>query len=232
MSDETGTTAGGLGQPSKRGRPRKAVSGGGVEAGTREHTGGVTEPHGGVEDVVFDTAAATFSEPGDIADPRNLSGGDGGDKPRRGRKPGGKNRPKEEAVSNLTSLLKIEKILVTGAFFLANIAETPELMMEPEQAKDIREAIEELTRLYPIGISEKKVAWTNFCFALGGWVGPGVVAWYKKPAKARPRVVPTPIRQEPDAPQAAPEPGPYAAPIEVQSAAMPFGPEPVTELSE
>lgn len=68
--------------------------------------------------------------------------------------------------------------------------------MDDDQARDIRESIEELARLYPIGISEKKVAWTNLVFSVGGWAAPGLIAIYKRPRQrpGRPQAVPQPIR--------------------------------------
>lgn len=79
---------------------------------------------------------------------------------------------------------------------LAAVADAPELKMTPERAAEIREATEELARLYPVGISEKKVAWVNFSFAVGGYVGPAVLAIWNRPVAPRPQVVPRPIRPE------------------------------------
>lgn len=203
MPDTTARIDSGLGRPSRKRRGAIAeVSR--TPNGTEELTGGSAESVERIENAPrADASPAAFPliDPLDIPADAGSGDGDSGaaDQPRkrRGRKPGSHNRTKEaETVSNLSSLLKIEKILISSAFFLSNIAGAPELLMEPDQARDIREAIEELARLYPIGISEKKVAWTNFAFAVGGWAGPGLVAMYKKPARPRPTVVPTPIREQ------------------------------------
>ena len=199
MQDTTGRSDAGLGKPSRKRRGADISVPGAID-GIAESPGGKPESASGVESSAGERSAFPVIDPLDI--PADAGSGDGSgsaDQPRkrRGRKPGGHNKSKEtEAVSNLSSLLKIEKILISSAFFLSNIAAAPELLMEPEQAQDIREAIEELARLYPIGISEKKVAWTNFIFAVGGWAGPGLVAMYKRPSKPRPMVVPTPIRDQ------------------------------------
>jgi hypothetical protein len=213
MQESTGRGNAGLDKPARKRRGADVPLPGAIDGG-EESAGGKQEPNGGAESASGAAAAFPLIDPLDI--PASAGSGDDGgasDQPRkrRGRKPGGHNRTKEaEAVQNLSSLLKIEKILVASAFFLSNIAASPELVMEPEQAKDIREAIEELARLYPIGISEKKVAWTNFIFAVGGWAGPGLIAIYKRPRPAGPRVVPQPIREA-------------AKPAESPAAATPLG---------
>ncbi len=83
--------------------------------------------------------------------------------------------------------------------------EAPELHLEEAEAAEVSEALKELSKHYPIGMSEKTIAWVNFSFAVGGVFGPKVVAIYKRP---RPRRVPTPIREVPK--PAEPAPGPYA----------------------
>lgn len=220
MPDTTKPNDGGLGNPAKRGRPRKIESDNGTPNGSSELAGGNAEPISRIESVASPSAGSGGYTPIDpIAVTAASGNNDNGDRPRRGRKPGGKNRPKEEAVSNLSALLKIERLLVTTCFFLGNIAECPELHLDEAEAAEISEALKELSKHYPIGMSEKKIAWINFSFAVGGVFGPKVVAIYKRPAKPRPQLAPTPIRE------AAPmEQGPYTngldatAPIITQTA--------------
>lgn len=214
MSDQTNTTAGGLRQPAKRGRPRKDERSSGPENGSIELAGGNEEPVSGTEGTDA-TESAPLGKPATGGytpiDPLSIaSDGDNGDRPRRGRKAGGKNKPKEETVSNLSALLKIERLLVTTCFFLGNVLESPELHISESEAAEVSDALKELSKHYPIGMSEKSIAWVNFSFAIGGVFGPKVVAIYKRP---RPRMVPTPIRpvEAPPITRKAPEPGPYAA---------------------
>lgn len=206
MSETTERNDGGLGAPA-RGRPRKQSSISGTPNGVEKSEGGKPESESRIESAPrADAGAGAGAFP--VINPLDLPIGDGSSSgtKRRGR-PRGTGK-KEETVQNLSSLLKIEKILISGAFFLGNIANTPELQMSEEQAKDIREAIEELCRLYPIGMSEKKIAWINFSFAVGGWAGPGIMAFARRPPKPRPQLVPHAIRETqaaPNAPQAQPE---------------------------
>lgn len=210
MPNEAGTTAGGLGQPSKRGRPRKTEPDNGIADGATEHAGRDAEPIGGVEA----TSTANSGPEFDIADPRNVSGGDGGDKPRRGRKPGGKNRAKEEAVPNLNlSSAKIEDLLITACFFLGNSASCPEIYATEEEAKKVADAYREFAKYHSVGITEKRLSEINMIIAAGAFGGPRVMAWWRsKPKPLRPRLEPTPIRSEPvAATSATQQSGPYAA---------------------
>lgn len=189
MPNETGTTAGGLGKPSKRGRPSKADSSNGSGVGVAEHAGGVAEPAERIENAKQPEPEP--ARPGGFIpiDPLTVSpdaGSGNGDRPRRGRKAGGKNRPKEETVQNLSSLLKIERLLVTGCFFLGNIASCPELHINESEAAEVSDALKELSKHYPIGMSEKTIAWVNFSFAVGGVFGPKIVAIVNRPVVAKP----------------------------------------------
>lgn len=75
---------------------------------------------------------------------------------------------------------------MTGCFFLGNIAGAPELFLTEEEANEISEAVKELSKHYPIGMSEKAIAWTNLTFAMGGVFGPKAVAIWKRPRAPRP----------------------------------------------
>jgi hypothetical protein len=96
---------------------------------------------------------------------------------------------------------------MSGASMLAAIANTPELEMSADQAAKIQSATLELAKLYPIGMSEKTLAWCNFSLAVGGWAGPGVIAWWRHPPPPKPQRVPTPIREATGTSEAVPAPG-------------------------
>ncbi len=215
MPEQTKPSDGGLGAPAKRGRPRKDGGTPGVANGVQQSAGGNAEPLSGIEGTDSRPEPVNVRPNGFVPiDPLNISeptgSDDNGDQPRRGRKRGGKNRPKpqEETVSNLSALLKIERLLSTGCFFMANLLESPELNISESESAEIADALKELSKHYPIGMSEKTIAWVNFSFAVGGVFGPKVVAIYKRPAKPRPRLEPTPIRNDSTAAQAPPAAGP------------------------
>ena len=183
MSEETRSIDGGLSAPAKRGRPRKDAAGGGAVNGTEKPAGGKPEPVPGVEKL----AGFEVVDPFDLPANQPVSRGSGPRK--RGRPRGSRSAQKEEAAQNLNSLLKIEKILVSGAFFLGNIAACPELYMSEEQGQEIGEALRDIAKLYPIGMSEKAIAWVNLSFAVGGWAAPAAVAILKRPGRPRPQRV-------------------------------------------
>lgn len=203
MPDEVRPIDGGLSNPAKRGRPGKPVSAPGVPNGDQNTQARTASASGGVEGSPAGTPGGRFS----IIDPLDLGPGDdsadSGTR-RRGR-PRGKRAQKEETVSNLSALLKIERLLVTGCFFLGNIAGAPELQITEAEAAEIGEALKELSRHYPIGMSEKTIAWVNLSFAVGGVFGPRVVAIYKRPRAPGPgRVIN--IRSDSQPNEAAPTP--------------------------
>ena len=206
MSSEARPDVGGLGAPAKRGRPRKDPAGAGNLNGDAERAGGTAEPSGGTENPPERIERIKVIDPFNTSDSTDEPAVEpGADQPRkrRGRKP--KGEQKEEAIQNLNSLLKIEQILVSSAFFMGNILAAPEFHMSEQQSVEIAEALRDIARLYPVGVSEKTIAWINLSFAVGGWAGPAMVAVAKRP---RPQRVPTPIRQVPDAP--APQASPAA----------------------
>jgi hypothetical protein len=213
MPDETRPNDGGLGAPAKRGRPRKAVAGDGASNGGTEPQGGNEESASRVESAPDASRISSGFAP---IDPLNFPAdtGSDSDRPRRGKGSRGPRKQKEEAVQNLTGLLKIERLLVTGCYFLGNIANAPELHLEEDEAAEISEALKELSKHYPIGMSEKAIAWVNFSFAVGGVFGPKVVAIYKRP---KPRKEPTPIRVVSPI-----EPGPFMAQPEPVKSSIPL----------
>lgn len=181
MSATTNKGLGGLSAPA-RGRPRKNPAVSGVTIGIEKPEGGKPESDGGIE--ITDgseprTASGSRESAGPIpVDPLELPSDDGGSGPRRRGRP---RAQKKEENRTLISL-QIEELLMSGASMLASIANTPELEMDAERAKKIQDATIHLAKLYPIGMSEKTVAWTNFGFAVGGWLVPGTIAWWKHPA--------------------------------------------------
>jgi len=204
MPDEIRPGDGGLGSPAKRGRGRPRKDGSPVN-GSEKPAGGDEEFTGGVERL----NGHAVTDPLDL--PAESGSGDadaGSDRPRkrRARKDGA--REKEEATQNLAALLKIERLLVTGCFFLGNIANAPELHITEAEAAEIGDALKELSRHYPLGMSEKKIAWINFSFAVGGVFSPKIVAIYRRPKRPGPERVVTPIREAAAAGTPVREPGP------------------------
>lgn len=174
MPGETGTVDAGFGAPARKRRGAQGAAGSSAD-GDPKPEGREPEPERRTESVI---------EPAfGIVDPLNLpadSGGAGDHQPRRRGRPRGSVNKKEEAVSNLTALLKIERLLATGCFFLGNIASAPELYITEAEAAEVGEALKELSKHYPIGMSEKTIAWVNLSFAVGGVFGPKIVAVYKR----------------------------------------------------
>ena len=180
MPESTGVVNGGLGAPAARRRERKSSEGAGVIDGDQKPERGTAEPQRGTESAI--------GEPFKLIDPLDIptdTGAGSGSQPRRRGRPAGSRNKKEDAVSNLSSLLKIERLLTTGCFFLGNIASCPELYISEEESKEISEALKELAKFYPIGMSEKAIAWVNFSFAVGGVFGPKAIAIYQRPPKPR-----------------------------------------------
>jgi len=242
MPDTLKPNDGGLGSPAKRGRPRKTEPNNGAGNGATEHAGGNAEPVERIESAPEPERSAGGFTP---IDPLNLDNAGGSDRPRRGRKPGGRNRPKqEEAVpANITSL-KLEDLLVTLCFFAGNASDCPEIYATQEEAEKVGEAYREFCKFHAAVISEKRMSEINFAIACGAFGIPRVRAWWKsKPVKLKPRLEPTPIRN--DSAAETPEPGPYvngvaaqhpepgpiqqAAKAQVSSQLWPEGGEPETE---
>ncbi len=178
MPDETGRDSSGLSAPAKRGRPRKypEAAGRGNADGDPKPEGREPQPERGAESVAGINVVDPFTLPDSDA------GADtGSDQPRKRRGRKARAAEEKEAVQNITSLLKIERLLVTGCFFLGNLASAPELHISDAEAAEISEALKELAKFYPIGMSEKAIAWVNLSFAVGGVFGPRVIAITKRP---------------------------------------------------
>ncbi len=206
MSDESKPSNGGLDQPAKRGRPRKDAASSGSLSGSEKLTGGNAEPVEGIERI----NGHAVTDPLDLPEP--IPGADdlGSDRPRKRRARKTRTDEKEETVQNLASLLKIERLLVTGCFFLGNIAQAPELHITEAEASEIGEALKDLSKHYPIGMSEKTIAWVNFSFAVGGVFGPKIVAISRRPKRPGPqRVVDISTKAAPAQPT--PQPPPMAS---------------------
>lgn len=210
MPVENKPADGGLGKPARV--KRNASSGSGSEVRPSELPGGDAEPTSGIES----SPAKPEHESSGFTpiDPIALSArnDDNGDQPRRGRgRPkGSRKAAKEETVQNLSSLLKIERLLVTTCFLMGNVLGAPELHIDELEAAEIGDALKELSKHYPIGMSEKTIAWVNFSFATAGVFGPKIKAIYERPKPQRVRVEPTPISRsaadEVKSPVAAPHP--------------------------
>jgi len=205
MSRKARTVGGGLGASARDGEQPIQVESPdrGIEIGNPKFEGGTTEPERRIETPTERIAGFSVVNPLDIIDT-----GTGADQPViRTKRKYTKRGQKEEAVSNLTALLKIERLLVTGCFFLGNLASAPELYISEAEAAEIGDALKELSKHYPIGMSEKSIAWVNLTFAVGGVFGPKVMAIYRRPVVNKPVVA----KREPVASNGIPMP-PMATP--------------------
>ena len=185
MPDEPKPGDGGLNQPAKRGRPRKDAASSGSLSGSEKPTGGNAEPVERVERI----NGHAVTDPLDLPEPVPGAEDLGNDRPRNRRTRKTRTDEIEETVQNLASLLKSERLLVTGCFFLGNSAQAPELHITEAEASEIGEALKDLSKHYPIGMSEKAIAWVNFSFAVGGVFGPKIVAISRRPKRPGPQRV-------------------------------------------
>jgi hypothetical protein len=178
MPGETRTIDGGLGAPARKRRGAQSAAGGSFE-GDPKPEGREPESDRRIEGIAEHIGGIPVIDP--LTVPDNVTG-TGDHQPKRRGRPRGSTNKKEETVSNLAALLKIERLLITGCFFLGNIASAPELHISESEAAEIADALKELSKHYPIGMSEKTIAWVNLSFAVGGVFGPRIVAIVKRPA--------------------------------------------------
>lgn len=149
-------------------------------------TGSVADDIGEPEPIAEPVAAAEFNgipivepgsgEPGISADSGTEFDPEGTEpiKRRRGRQPGTKNKPKETQVQG--SLKGIEKLLISIHMAGAVMLKTPELILDPSEAKDLTEAINGVAKFYPVGMSEKALAWMNLATTMAGIEGSRILA--------------------------------------------------------
>jgi hypothetical protein len=161
--------------------------------------GGTTEPVSGPPTEPELIAGHESYDPADAT--RNTGSGDSGrTSRRRGRPPGsGRKAGAEKAPKNLEG---IEALLLSVHAMGAMILQTPELALDPSEAKQLSEAIQQVSQFYPVGLSPKTLAWINLSMVAGGLYGTRIVAIYNRTkTNAKPRLQNTvremPIQQGP-----------------------------------
>ena len=113
-------------------------------------------------------------------DPDSGSSGDDartGERKRRGRKPGVKNR---KTVSETTQTL--EAILYSAHLMASNFLRIPELALTEDESKLLSAAVLRVSELYELPLlNEKAMAWINLTLVAGTIYGPRIVAAGRKP---------------------------------------------------
>jgi hypothetical protein len=144
------------------------------------------------------SAAATdipSLDPDELRD-RNAGGGTGGSDGYsgrtgrgRGRKPGTKNKPKEESKSNLADIKEILLLIHAGIGMLS-----PIWIITDSEAGQLATAIEKLSTHYDLPVvSAKAMAWTKFVTAVGTVYGTRLIAMTIKTDDGKKTQGPQPI---------------------------------------
>ena len=126
---------------------------------------------GGEHSVSDELAAAGFT----IIEPGAVGGGAGGDSGRgndtaeqparrRGRKPGSRNASGKTPPLDING---VEAILFSAHSILASIVKTPEIALEQVEARQMAEAIANVSRHYDIAATQKTLDWANLIMAAG-----------------------------------------------------------------
>jgi hypothetical protein len=123
-------------------------------------------------------------DPGD-AGTGNTDAGNAGVTKRRGRPPGSKNRTGSTGTKTPKNLASIEKMLYSIHLMGSKIVH-PIIALDNDEAKQLSDAIQEVARHYPVGLTEKQLAWANLLMVAGSIYGTRVAAVMisnnKKPA--------------------------------------------------
>lgn len=148
-------------------------------SGTSEPVGGTVGADGAVagtggsgqHSVADELAAAGFTiiEPaalGDGAGSNSGSGNDTAEQPakRRGRKPGSRNANGKTQALDING---VEAILFSAHTILATIVKTPEIALDQIEARQMAEAIGNVSRHYDIAATQKTLDWANLIMAAG-----------------------------------------------------------------
>lgn len=102
----------------------------------------------------------------------------------------------------------LEAILLSLHTMVAGITHTPELSLDATEAKKIAEDLANVSKLFPINITEKQLAVSNLCMTLAGVYGTRVIAIrarHIKEAATRPKTA-APFLVKPQPPPQAAEP--------------------------
>jgi hypothetical protein len=185
----------------------------GASITTDKHEGGNPQPEriGGFE--VYSPSDLRFDD---------SSGRSGG---KRGRPRGSKNRAADAQKTSQSNLIEsVESLLLSTHFMLAKLCDVPELELDETEAKRLSEAFKKVAEFYPVGLSPKRLAWTEFCIAAGTVYGPRVVTIYKKKPK------PAPVRVMPQQPQQAQTGSPGSPGPRPNNAAAANGPRVPSEM--
>lgn len=120
------------------------------------------------------TGATVADTGGSGGDSASSVGSDG--KRKRGRPPGSRNNGTAAPKAAKVDISGIEKLLFSTHMMFAGFAKTPELAIDPAEAKTLAEATANVARHYNVAISEKTQDWANFLMALGAIYGTRFVA--------------------------------------------------------
>lgn len=152
---------------------------------------GDSKPEGG--DSKFEGAPSRIAG-FEAVSPIDIDASGGGAK-RRGRPPGGKNRPTEtKKTSDLTA--DLESLILSFNLGIAALLDAPEFEeIDAEKNKAVANGIRGLAALYSKTLNPKTVAWANFGMALASAYGPPIYFTMKRapvrpPAPAGLAVVP------------------------------------------
>lgn len=139
-------------------------------------------------------------DPADIGSPVGSDGGnsiggagsaDTGTR-RRGRRPGA---PQKKVALDVSG---VEQLLFSVHMMLAGLTRTPELVLAPEEAKTMAEAMGKVSRHYDVTVGAKAMDWANMAMVAGMVYGSRLVAM-----RQRGRAAPA-MAQQPQAPRQPP----------------------------
>lgn len=103
-----------------------------------------------------------------------------------------------------------------GASFL----KIPELELDASEAKKLSEAVENVAALYPVGLSEKQIAWGQLVLVGASIYGPRVIAYGARREREKKAKPPAPVVMT--APAPAPDSKDKARPLNPQDL---YGPD-------
>lgn len=126
-------------------------------------------------------------------------------RPRRGRPPGSRNRAgdggtaattKTEAPANRGSLESIKDVLFSLHMMGAQLTGLKSLEITKEQSEKLADAIKNVAKHYPVGLTEKQMAWANLAIVAGGIYIPPMVETIRGVKKDTPKPGPVLVRNQ------------------------------------